>query len=504
MRPRAWRRVLSGAFATLAAAACGSSLGAEPADAGRPTTLGAWDQSIAALHEHVWASYESTEALGRDLRGRTIRDDLDDWVTTPQALATLRAARAAAVERSRAGDARGAAAALDGADPVRRQWAVGLDLVDHYWTVRFILDRHREIWESWARRAPDDARQASRARLQEVEEGLVVGLKPSISADELDARFERARRVYNGERERLAHVVGTGGGDGLVPGPRVLQRRCPPAAPRPAPAGAGAPAASALRLQAARPAPDEAYPWPARTYGMWGDVRLRLAVDTGGCVTRAELVSSSGSFALDSAAQDWAVSVAFVPAVAGGHPVASAAVVEVSYLLGRQQVPADISGSTRPSNVRSADPVSVLGGVTLGMTRRQLREAKGRPAAVMGSSWAYNTVDAAHDGLLTAHFGQGVEADDDPVLFVEYVGNRECAPHELPPLIGATMSELVRRYGNATNPNPAGAAGGIILFPNGVGVSLSDGKVESYGIVDVRRAPPEPEVIVTLVEAHPP
>jgi protein TonB len=76
------------------------------------------------------------------------------------------------------------------------------------------------------------------------------------------------------------------------------------------------------------------YPVTAIRQGVEGKVMLKLTVLETGRVGRADIVTSSGSEALDQAAQAWIMGHwTYRPATAGGQPVASQALASVSFNL---------------------------------------------------------------------------------------------------------------------------------------------------------------------------
>jgi hypothetical protein len=56
------------------------------------------------------------------------------------------------------------------------------------------------------------------------------------------------------------------------------------------------------------------------------------------------------------------------------------------------------------------EPVRVLGGVRLGMTRKELLAAKGIPVLRKDGYWVYNSIDSKHYGALTAVFSPPTES----------------------------------------------------------------------------------------------
>jgi TonB family protein len=468
-------------------------LSAEPVSARRADPLDTWDHSIAVLRERIWAGYVATAAVEPDSRGRTIGDDYREWIATPEALDELQRARNAAGERAAAADAAGVADALRAGDAVRRTWSSRLDLLEYYWGTRFLQAQHHARWQRWAARVAPEMKAASVTALERAAAALAAHVMPSATKDQLAPYVLELNRAYNAERERLALLVGAGGGD-LVPAPRARQRPCPKAGPA-APAEAPANAVNRAAALVAGAVADELYPVTAQSRSLWGNVRLRIAVSAGGCPTRAEVLGSSGSAELDAAAIGWAEVASFTPAVDHGRPLAVDAVVRVSFALGDERVVDAAAGGALRADALPPPltSLSVLGGVALGITRRELLRTKGRPAA-SGAEWSYNSVDAAHDGLISVYFAPGLEADEDTVIHVEYLGDRESAPRELPVLKAMSQADLAKRYGAPTRIDAPAAEVRRLVFRNGLVVVMYAGKVQSYGITNPRLFPPPAEV----------
>src|SRR5271165_6140282 len=57
--------------------------GADTAQAAPPATADALDEAVEQLRSDIWMLYGGTAYLGQDGRGRTISDDLRDYVLAP-------------------------------------------------------------------------------------------------------------------------------------------------------------------------------------------------------------------------------------------------------------------------------------------------------------------------------------------------------------------------------------------------------------------------------------
>jgi transglutaminase-like putative cysteine protease len=125
-----------------------------------------------------------------------------------------------------------------------------------------------------------------------------------------------------------------------------------------------------------------------------------------------------------------------------------------------------------------------LGGVRLGMTEDELSKLKGNPISKSNSGWLYNTVDSRHDGVLTAWFAKSGEGTTPVVAVIDYVGNEESAPAELPFLKGQIKDSLVQKYGEPVSQDIRGDVARY-YFNNGVFIIARGGKVMSYGIARI-------------------
>ncbi|PWT85902.1 MAG: transglutaminase [Acidobacteria bacterium] len=139
--------------------------------------------------------------------------------------------------------------------------------------------------------------------------------------------------------------------------------------------------------------------------------------------------------------------------------------------------------------VSSAAPaIRSLGGVTLGITASQLIHARGAPAQKIASNhWIYNSIDAAHDGLLDVLFSEDAAEESREVRMVIFSGKRGAEPAGMAKLLGRTRQSLVRQYGEPVSEAAAGPHGKYLYFQNGVAVLVVSDATMSYGIYDVTK-----------------
>jgi Domain of Unknown Function with PDB structure (DUF3857)/Transglutaminase-like superfamily len=129
-----------------------------------------------------------------------------------------------------------------------------------------------------------------------------------------------------------------------------------------------------------------------------------------------------------------------------------------------------------------------LGGVTLGLTPSELMHAKGAPAKKIDSThWIYNSVDAAHDGLLDVLFSDDAVEESRQVRMVIFSGSRGAEPAGMPKLLGRTRQSLVRQYGEPVSEASAGPHGQYLYFHNGIEALVVSNTTVSYGIWDVAK-----------------
>jgi rhomboid protease GluP len=143
----------------------------------------------------------------------------------------------------------------------------------------------------------------------------------------------------------------------------------------------------------------------------------------------------------------------------------------------------DANGKPIPLAGLSA-PVQSLGGFRLGMTANELLSEKGKPIHQTEWEWDYNSIDARHDGVLSVEFGNQGQPNTGPVKVIEFFGNRESAPSEIPYLSGLSVADVVRRYGEPVSRVPMTDGMTFLWFRNGIMVGARNDKVSRYGIFD--------------------
>jgi hypothetical protein len=132
--------------------------------------------------------------------------------------------------------------------------------------------------------------------------------------------------------------------------------------------------------------------------------------------------------------------------------------------------------------------IESLGGVRIGMTRKELLAAKGKAVLEAENYWVFNTVDSKHNGVVTAVFSPSRGGSEGAVVAVAYSGDQASAPSELPYLDDTSVIEVLQNYGPQITGHLALHADVTYTFRNGIFVNSRDEKVYRYGIVRMSSA----------------
>ena len=310
------------------------------------------DGATTELRDSIWRDYGSFAALGPDERGRTFAQNLNDWVMTDEARGRLRQLRAEAARHTKAGDKRGAQAAVDNAQTVLQEQQRRLTLIELYWSQKMLLDIQRALWARWVEQAPASDASVSRSRLQASETELLRDFSVAMTREMLAQKTASLIAAYNEERLKLARLVSA---QTIAAGGAISGRGRSLPCPEPAPAADAKHDADNTVDRPLRiihdPSVSDFYPLQARKYGSSGPVMLRLAIDATGCMVRADVLRSSGDPALDEAAIEVAQYTRYAPKIQGGWPVASEVGRVINFTLGA--VPATDAASQMASSAQA-------------------------------------------------------------------------------------------------------------------------------------------------------
>ena len=122
-----------------------------------------------------------------------------------------------------------------------------------------------------------------------------------------------------------------------------------------------------------------------------------------------------------------------------------------------------------------------LGPITLGMSKQQLLGAIGEPIAKDQRSWTYNSIDASHDGVLSAYFTQGMDGQE-RVYDIGYTGDQVSAPRQIGYPKGLSEPQLLAHFSGIHSTQAQLGSASCLHFANGVYACLEDGVVKWYGM----------------------
>jgi membrane associated rhomboid family serine protease len=134
---------------------------------------------------------------------------------------------------------------------------------------------------------------------------------------------------------------------------------------------------------------------------------------------------------------------------------------------------------------RRSGHIRALGGLQLGETAQQVLTAKGAPIFRQQKSWTFNTVDSAHNGVVTATFSAAPDDPEAKVVAVEFIGDEKSAPPELPYLNGLSEDDLRDEFGYLVAMGSPTTDTTTLQYKNGVYAQTRNGKVFRYGIYAV-------------------
>jgi TonB family protein len=293
-----------------------------------------WQHVQTGLRESVWRLYAPTAVFGKDARGRTVSDDVNEWLMTPEVSARLQNIGTQAERQHQAGDEQAARATLQaGHEPVEEQWR-RMALIGYYWEQKTLLDRHRELWRALLKLVPEPAAHASRVRLDALETALARDFSPTLQMPALIDEIEILKRSYNDERIQLAAIVSDQRDDernNLASHER--QTPCPAAMPEAADSGRPTGGGTRPVRVVSVPSAADFYPELARKSGMSGRVVLRLTIGETGCVQREQVIRTSGAPELDDAAMDMVEHMAFLPALQDGRAIVTRPSIPINFSL---------------------------------------------------------------------------------------------------------------------------------------------------------------------------
>ena len=310
-------------------------LGAEPGEWGAPRSVpvlesvSQLDDAINQLRRMSWGLFSAEYTQDADSRGRTLKNDIDQWLMTSATTARLESLRSQAQNA--------VAAHLDGAlhkalleaATITEQEAYRAFVLNSYWFYQDNAAAHRHNLDGLEARLPSevDARRARLGALLEAFARQLVAAETLVNADiaqqdAVTASFTAARkelfRAYNQERGKLASAVSRAERNaGRPPESRGRETPCrdagTPTYCKPVPT-----------FMAGLETTEKYYPASAKHLQYEGEMILEATTSATGCIEKVSVSESSGVAALDAAGISWTLEAGrMLPAEHDGKPVAA-------------------------------------------------------------------------------------------------------------------------------------------------------------------------------------
>jgi TonB family protein len=300
-------------LASLAAAAQLNAAETEPTD-----SLADFDQSLTRFKRDIWNVQRLTSMFGRDFRGRTLSDDLRDFVLIQSTESALQKQRAL-VEKQLHGKRPVAPSEQGALAMLNRTIAAENSRLDEIFLHRLRyrqVARQRDLWREVAERAPSYKTPQSIERL---EQEAVTQLNAGEFAKVTYRVYPALQRAYAAERADLAKYQRVNATS------IYYSRRTPCGAPATNTTGKSQP------QLVSKTHPE--YPTESLKAGEEGNVLVDVLVATTGCATSYAIANSSGWPALDDAALDWIETTSFIPAERDGKATVASVLLPVNFKL---------------------------------------------------------------------------------------------------------------------------------------------------------------------------
>jgi TonB family protein len=333
----------------LAASSCGSVaqqlvLPQVGASARAKPTLEDIDNAIENLRKSHWMLPEMMGNPPADTSGRSLQDDMAQYVLADAALAKITTLRNELAKQAAAG----ASVSLDYGDPLPmlvQSQICRMMMVSSYWSARRAREFHQEIIGQLIARLPE-AERADVAREMAAIEARGGGARATMvegmgSCDSLEPYAVLPGKPgapglfgdgnaevegYNNLRKQLATRLDAARLAAAANQGRILRSiPCPPPA---SVAGIEGSRGPKVRSQ-----PDlrDYFPAEAINFKVTGAAKVRMSYDKTGCIADVSVLESTGAEILDAAAVRIAFDYALVPGLVDGKPVDGGVVLPVNF-----------------------------------------------------------------------------------------------------------------------------------------------------------------------------
>jgi TonB family protein len=255
-----------------------------------------WRQLIAAAEQR-------DATVGKDIRGRTLSQDLRDFY--------------AAYTARRDTLPVGTSAALDFESEQRQRF----QYLEEYWKNYPSLSHNRDMWAVFLSRNGMPADTPHTRPVTEAEESLLRALAGGNPDPGWSDRAHALLAAYIAERSQQVKA--------RHPADSEYRERLSPC-PSPAEKTSGKPQPSYSRMNRSL---EDYWPIESKRLGEEGIVRVSLRISSTGCALAAAIAGSSGSAMLDEAVLKFYETIDFLPAEVDGKPSASMVILPVVFKL---------------------------------------------------------------------------------------------------------------------------------------------------------------------------
>jgi TonB family protein len=300
----------------------------------------ALDAATQELHHGIWELYSGAYFAGTDVRGRTVRDDLDEWVLTPARAQKIAALESQARVQEAGHDQARMRTTLSEAATLFEVETYRVFLLGLYWSWQNRIGAHATNFDKLAALLSQDETAAARppldAEVRTFAGQLTAGIaltdgdlqKQATALQQLEDTAQRVLRAYNDQRAGLALVYGRHEREAHKPPlARVRATPCPEAT---LPAAGN----SQVKVLGSKGDLEEFYPAAAKHDYFEGSVVVEVAVSAAGCAESAAVYDTSGVQSLDEAAVNYVLTACrFRPAAVADQAVAASLLMRIKFKL---------------------------------------------------------------------------------------------------------------------------------------------------------------------------
>lgn len=273
--------------------------------AARPAAHSVIDDAFDSYEQELRTAAASVEVIaGKDIRGRFLGEDLDDYlVELKKEMSTIPA---------------GSEADASAWTNTQRE---RLQLFQNYWKLYPALSHNRDVWKDFLARNHLPANTPHEVPVVEAEAALLAALKSAIPRKEWAELGRHLLHTYVWERNSMVRSSRFA--------PDHYQSRVSPCS-TPAIKTSGT---KTVKLSRSTHSAEEFWPVQSKRLGEEGMVMVSLKISATGCATAASIAGSSGFDALDDAVLQYYETLEFFPGEIDGKAIESTVSLPVNFKL---------------------------------------------------------------------------------------------------------------------------------------------------------------------------